>query len=513
MTKHSSLDIATQPYWSDSTSFPTFAKIDRDVDVDVVIVGGGITGLTTAYLLASAGKSVAVLERGRCAEIDSGHTTAHLTMVTDARLNELAGKFGVSHAQAVWDAGRAAIHQIEHIVDDHDIDCFFEVLDGYLHLPAGERDAKHSDSLREDARLARECGFDAEFIEEVPLAGGPGVRFADQARFHPRKYLAGLARAVQAKGGEIFEHSAAEEFLTDPLSIKANGRRLRCKDIVIATHNPTAGIASRTSADLFQTKLALYTSYVVAGRATRDTVPDALFWDTADPYHYLRTQPQRDHQLIIFGGEDHKTGQVSDTNACFARLERKLFELLPGIALSHRWSGQVIETHDGLPYIGAMTDHQYAATGFGGNGMTFGTLAGIMIADAIRGRQNPWADLFDPGRKAIRRGLWDYIKENADYPYYMARGTFEGKNRSLRSIKRGQGAVVDSDGTKVAAYRRDDGTLVMHSAVCTHLGCTVGWNSAEHTWDCPCHGSRFTAEGKVISGPAQSPLEDVSRRA
>jgi Rieske Fe-S protein len=181
--------------------------------------------------------------------------------------------------------------------------------------------------------------------------------------------------------------------------------------------------------------------------------------------------------------------------------------------LSHRWSGQVIETPDGLPYIGAMTDHQYAATGFSGNGMTFGTLAGIMIADAIQGRQNPWADLFDPSRKAIRRGLWDYITENADYPYYMARGTFEGKDRSLRSIKRGEGAVIAKDGTKIAAYRREDGTLLLHSAVCTHLGCTVGWNNAERTWDCPCHGSRFTAEGKVISGPAQSPLEDVSGRA
>ena len=511
MTKHSSLDISTQPYWIDSASFPTFAKIDRDVDVDVVVVGGGITGLTTAYLLVSAGKSVALIERGRCAEIDTGHTTAHLTMVTDTRLNELVGKFGVSHAQAVWDAGRAAIQQIERIVNDHDIDCSFNIVDGYLHLPAGARDENQLESLREDARLAGELGFSAEFIDDVPFAATPGVRFADQARFHPRKYLAGLTRAVREKGGEIFEHSVADEFFADPLRVEANGRRLKCKDVVIATHNPIAGIASATRADLFQTKLALYTSYVIAGRMTRDTVPDALFWDTASPYHYLRTEPHHDHQFVIFGGEDHKTGQVTDTNACYERLEQALFAALPGIAITHKWSGQVIETPDGLPYIGTMTDHQYAATGFAGNGMTFGTLAGIMVADAILGRRNPWADLFDPGRAAIRRGLWDYIKENVDYPYYKARGTFEGKSQSLRSIKRGEGAVVEADGAKVAAYRHDDGTLVLRSAVCTHKGCTVAWNNAERTWDCPCHGSRFTAEGDVISGPAQSPLEEVTK--
>jgi glycine/D-amino acid oxidase-like deaminating enzyme/nitrite reductase/ring-hydroxylating ferredoxin subunit len=505
------LITGTLPYWADSASFPTFSKIDQDMNVDVVIVGGGITGLSTAYLLLSAGRSVAVLERGRCAETDTGHTTAHLTMVTDTRLNELVERFGRSHAQAVWDAGRAAIDQIERNVNELDIDCSFEGVDGYLHAPAGDVDPREVESLKKDADLARELGFAAEFVDDVVLVRAPGVRFADQARFHPRKYLAGLARAVSEKGGQIFEQSTADQFLTDPLRVEANGRRLRCADIVIATHNPIAGVLGTTREDLFQTKLALYSSYVVAGRVSRDSVPDALFWDTASPYHYLRIEPQRDYQVVIFGGDDHKTGQESNTSECYARLERSLVEMLPGVALTHRWSGQVIETPDGLPYIGKMADHQYAATGFGGNGMTFGTLAGIMIADAIQGRQNPWADLFDPARKAIRRGLWDYVKENADYPYYKARGTFEGRNRSLRSIKRGQGAVVDNDGTKIAAYRRDDGALTLRSAVCTHKGCTVAWNDAERTWDCPCHGSRFTAEGKVISGPAQSPLEEVSK--
>jgi glycine/D-amino acid oxidase-like deaminating enzyme/nitrite reductase/ring-hydroxylating ferredoxin subunit len=507
MTKHSSLDVGTSPYWADSVPFPAFPKINRDIDVDVVVVGGGITGLTTAYLLLAAGKSVAVLERGKIGEIDTGHTTAHLTMVTDQRLSELVRRFGRSHAQAVWDAGRAAIAQIEQIASDNEIDCAFSWVDGYLHAPNGEIAEDAAESLREDATIARELGFDAEFLEAVPFAGSMGVRFPDQARFHPRKYLAGLARVVRDQGGAIFELSGAEEFFERPLRVKADDRRLRCRDVVIATHNPLVGLASVMRASIFQTKLALYTSYVVAGRVPQGTVPDALFWDTADPYHYLRVDPQRDHEIVIFGGEDHKTGQVSDTNACYDRLTQTLVDKLPNIDLSYRWSGQVIETPDGLPYIGKMTDHQYAATGFGGNGMTFGTLAAVIIADAIQGLRNPWTELFDPGRAALRRGLWDYLTENADYPYYMMRGRWAGEERrSLSALKPDQGTIVDQDGVKIAAYRRLNGSLVLRSAICTHMGCVVGWNDAERTWDCPCHGSRFTPEGDVISGPAETPL-------
>ena len=506
MTKHSSLDVGTIPYWTDSSSFPSFPAIDRDLDVDVVIVGGGITGLTTAYLLQMAGKSVALVERGRCADVDTGHTTAHVTMVTDTRLGELVRQFGRSHAQAVWDAGLAALGQIDAIVGEQEIDCAFEWVDGYLYAAEAAADAIEIAALEDDADLARELGFDARFVADVPFVCRPGIRFSDQARFHPRKYLAGLAAAVRARGGHIFEHSNAEEFYEGPLRVKAGGRRVRCQDIVIATHNPLVGVAGATSATIFQTKLALYTSYVVGGRVPKGTVPDALFWDTANPYHYLRLDPQPDHDFVIVGGEDHKTGQVSDTNACYARLEKTLHARLPAIELSHRWSGQVIETPDGLPYIGRMADHQYAATGFGGNGMTFGTLAAIMIVDAIQGRKNPWTDLFDPGRAANRHGLWDYLKENADYPYYKMRSRFAGERRSLRSVTPGHGKVIRENGAQIAAYRRPDGALTLRSATCTHMGCTVAWNDAERTWDCPCHGSRFTPEGEVISGPAQTPL-------
>jgi glycine/D-amino acid oxidase-like deaminating enzyme/nitrite reductase/ring-hydroxylating ferredoxin subunit len=510
MTPQTSLQIGTEPYWTDLASLPAFPALDRDIDVDVVIVGGGITGLSTAYLLASAGKTVALLERARCAQIDTGHTTAHLTMVTDTRLRELAKAFGRTHAQGAWDAGMAAIAQVEAIVGELSIDCSFEWVDGYLHAPGGEPDAREADGFRDEAALATDLGFDATFVADVPFVQGPGIRFQHQARFHPRKYLAALAKAAVAKGAQIFEGSEVAEFSDGPLGVKANGYWVRCRDVVIATHNPRIGVSSLAAATLFQTKLALYTSYVVAGRVPWGTVPDALFWDTADPYRYVRLERQADHDLVIVGGEDHKTGQVSDTNACYSRLERALVAKLPQIVLTHRWSGQVIETPDGLPYIGRTKEHQYVATGFAGNGMTFGTLAAMIIADAIRQQHNPWTDLFDADRPAIRRGMWDYIKENAQYPYYLMRSRFAGAEaRSLRAVKRGEGKVVEHDGKKVAVYRHPNGTVTARSATCTHMACTVAWNAAEGTWDCPCHGSRFTRDGEVMAGPAETPLSRV----
>ncbi len=322
--------------------------------------------------------------------------------------------------------------------------------------------------------------------------------------------MSGLAQALVAAGGRIHEQSEAEDFSDDTRSVKANGHTVKCGTAVIATHNPAMGFRGVAGSTLFQTKLALYTSYVVAGNVERGSVPDSLWWDTADPYRYLRVEPGPDEDVVIFGGADHKTGQEEDTASCYRRLEDDLRAVIPAVTLTHRWSGQVIETPDGLPYIGQSADRQYSATGYAGNGMTFGTLAGLMISDAILGRPNPWAELFDPGRKALTRGLWDYVKENADYPYYLVRDRLVGAEaKSLRAVKRGQGKIVARGGKKVAAYRDAAGTVTLRSAICTHMGCVVDWNTAEQTWDCPCHGSRFKPTGEVIAGPAESPLSEA----
>lgn len=501
--------MTSTPYWATVPPPPSFAALSRDEQAQVVVIGGGITGLTAAYLLARAGQRVVLLERDTCASAASGHTSAHLTMVTDTRLSELVTRLGRTHAQAVWDAGLAAIATIEQIIGEHHIDAGFDRIDGYLHAPL-QQSVDEADGLREDEALARDLGFDVTYEPAVPLVGTAGLRVQSQARLHPRTYLAALAALVTSAGGRIFEHSEVSAVEDALRRVEANGHHVDCDVVVIATHNPLAGLAGTAAAALFQTKLAPYTSYVVGARVRKGSVPDALWWDTADPYRYLRVAPERTDDVVIFGGHDHKTGQEPDTLERYGRLEHDLKQIIPDAAVEYRWSGQVIETPDGLPYIGPTADGQYVATGYAGNGLTFGTLAATMITDAILGRTNPWADLFAPSRKALTYGLWDYLKENADYPYYMIRDRFAGAHaRSARAVPRGQGAVIERDGHKVAVYRDPDGTLIQKSAVCPHMGCIVAWNPAETTWECPCHGSRFTAAGAVVAGPAESPLADV----
>jgi glycine/D-amino acid oxidase-like deaminating enzyme/nitrite reductase/ring-hydroxylating ferredoxin subunit len=508
-TKTLATEQSTQPYWVDSVAAPSFKPLDTNLHVDVIVVGGGITGITAAYLLKRAGRTVALLDRGRCMSADTAHTTAHLTCVTDTRLSRLVRDFGRDHAQAVWDAGLAAIGQIDSIVRSERIPCEFDWVPGYLHAPIGEvvKDDKETRSLAEEASLATELGFDVEYLDRVPLIGQPGVRFEGQAKLHPLKYLTKLVGLIPGGGSHVFEHTEVQEVHDDPLSVHAGGYSIRGEYVIVATHTPLMGKTNALSATLLQTKLYPYTSYVLGGRVPKDERPEALFWDTEDPYHYLRIDSHSDHDYFIFGGEDHKTGQVGDTRACFARLEKQLGRMLPKAMVTHRWSGQIIETNDGLPYIGETSPRQFVATGFGGNGTTFGTLAAMMARDTVVGDENPWRELFDVGRTKIKGGLWNYIKENKDYPYYMLRGRFAGaEGKSLRSVKRGEGKIIELNGEHVAAFRSADGEVTMLSPTCTHMGCQVVWNTAERSWDCPCHGSRFTAFGEVLAGPAQSPL-------
>ncbi len=376
--------MATRSHWKE-VRLPQFMPLHQTLKVDVLIVGGGMTGITTAYLLKKAGKKVALIERDRCAQVDTGNTTAHLTCVTDLRIHQLVKTFGRDHAQAVWDAGLAAIQQIEQIVRTEKIDCQFVRIPGYLHASLSDSQDE-TKALMQDAELASELGFAVEYMPEVPLMKRPGICFANQAKFHPLLYLAELVARIPGDQCHVFENTEAKEFEgggDDLVQVKANGHTISCEVVVIATDDPLTGISSTASASLLQTKLAPYTSYVIGATLSDERMPEASFWDTSDPYYYLRIDTQEKQSYVIFGGLDHKTGQATDTDFFFDELTMVLHRFLPNAKVDHQWSGQVIESHDGLPLIGETAKRQFVATGYSGNGITFGTLGAMMICDAM----------------------------------------------------------------------------------------------------------------------------------
>jgi glycine/D-amino acid oxidase-like deaminating enzyme/nitrite reductase/ring-hydroxylating ferredoxin subunit len=498
--------LTTVSAWT-TYPLPRHAALTEDLNVDVVVAGGGLTGITTAYLLQQEGVRVALLERERLAMGDTARTTAHLTYVTDKRLNELVKQLGKDGARAFWEAGRTSIAHIAAIAGQLDVDCGFRYVDGFLHAAAGHAEAE-KDSLKRDAELANELGFEARFVEQVPVTKATGIRFPQQAQFHPRAYLDGLIRRFTGQGGLVFENTALDSVNAEPLSLSANGKTVKCDYLILATHNPLMGQQGAVASTLFQTKLALYTSYAIGATLPNSSVEPQLLWDTDDPYNYLRIDARDDGAYAIFGGGDVKTGQEESSPAIYAKLEGRLHTLLPSAKIDRRWLGQVIEPDDGLPFIGENASHQFIATGFSGNGMTLGTVAALMARDRFLNRDNPWSELFRVDRSAFHGGLWQYASENVDYPYYMVRDRLKPAARlPVESLAKAQGAILLHEGKKVAAFRDAQGKLTLCSPVCTHMKCLVRWNAADETWDCPCHGSRFRATGEVLSGPAESPLE------
>jgi glycine/D-amino acid oxidase-like deaminating enzyme/nitrite reductase/ring-hydroxylating ferredoxin subunit len=498
----------SQSFWleTETKSFPKVSKADR---YNVVIVGGGITGLTTAWLLKKAGKSVCVLERDRIAHGDTGYTTAHLSMVSDLRLKDLVDTFGKESATRVWQGGAIAVDTIESIVDQLKIACDFRRVPSYVHAPVDSLN-EDSDALRKETELAVELGFEADYVENAPIVNRPAVCYPNQALFHPVKYLNALATAVHGDGCAVYEESEAKGFETDPQRIIVNDVEILYDKLVVATHVPLMGNKGLLGATLFQTKLYSYSSYVVAGEAPRDKLIDVSLYDTADPYRYLRIDTASEVARVVFGGEDHKTGQAQDIEDRYRRLGALLVQIIPELKIDTRWSGQVVETNDGLPFIGESTLNQFVATGYAGNGMTFGTLASLMARDWVLAQENPWQDLFSVDRKKLRGGTWHYLKENIDYPYYLVRDWLSSTRKDeASSLKPGEGAIFKIDGHQAACSRDNNGTLHTVSAICTHMGCIVHWNAGEQTWDCPCHGSRFHCDGKMLAGPAETPLETL----
>ena len=340
---------------------------------------------------------------------------------------------------------------------------------------------------------------------------GPALLFPNQGQFHPLKYLAALADLIEKKGGRIYCGTHVSEVVGGEQArvTSANGAVVTCEAIVVATNTPVNDLVA------IHTKQAAYQTYVIGARIPRGSITRALYWDTPDPYHYVRIHElDEDFELLIVGGEDHKTGQEDDADKRFSNLENWTRERFPIADIVYRWSGEVMEPVDGLAFIGRNPldkDNVYIATGDSGNGMTHGTIAGILISDLISGRENDWETLYEPSRKTLR-ALPEFAKENLNVAAQFADLITPGEIESVSEIQAGTGAVIRRGLLKIAAYRDDSGKVHERSAICRHLGCVVDWNSLEKTWDCPCHGSRYDAFGKVIQGPANSDLPEVENK-
>jgi glycine/D-amino acid oxidase-like deaminating enzyme/nitrite reductase/ring-hydroxylating ferredoxin subunit len=498
-------DGAHQSSWYTGVKIPRYPAARNSSRVDVCIVGAGIAGLTTAYLLLKDGLSVMVLDEGPIGSGQTGRTSAHLASAIDDRFVEIERMHGKPAAKRAYESHATAIDTIERIIRDEEIKCDFARVNAFLSSVPTDP----PDFLDRELAAAKRAGFaDAEKLDHGGFKDGPCIRFPNQAQFQPLQYLVGVAGAVKKMGGRIHTGRRVSDVQgSDPKKKKpgevsvVGGVRITADHIVVATNTPSPindwfGIYTKQSA---------YRSYVIAASVPRGSVPQALYWDTADPYHYVRLQPMRGGQndLLLIGGEDHKTGQMPQNAAPFLRLEtwgREMFPMLGRVR--YRWSGQVQEPADGLAFIGrALTDKEevFVATGDSGMGLTHGTIAGLLITDLIQKRENPWEKLYDPSRKILNR---EFLRENTNTLAQYRDLVTPGEVGSVPEIYKGHGAVIREGLKKIAVYRDPKGKLHRHSAVCTHLQCIVHWNDVEKSWDCPCHGSRFDPLGKVLMGPA-----------
>jgi glycine/D-amino acid oxidase-like deaminating enzyme/nitrite reductase/ring-hydroxylating ferredoxin subunit len=497
-----------EPIWT-SVPAPDFPKLTEGASVDVAVVGAGIAGVTTAYLLAREGLSVVLLDDGPVGGGMTSVTTAHLSNALDDRYLRVERLRGGDGARKAAESHSAAIERIERIVADEGIDCDFVRLDGYLFPIPGE----DPELLRRELDAARRAGLDVEIVPRAPLPfdAGAAIRFPRQGQFHPLKYLYALAAAVERLGGRVVSGAHVDEIEDGaPARVRVGERTVAARSVVVATNVP---INDRFA---IHTKQAPYMTYVIGAVVPRGSIERALYWDTGDPYHYVRLQPMPedgDRDCLIVGGEDHKSGHADDGRERHTRLEawaRERFPMVERIAFT--WGGQVMETLDGLAYIGRNPgdENVYVVTGDSGMGMTHGTIAGMLLTDLIQGRQNPWRELYEPSRK-ILGAADEWLKENLDVAAQFAGYVMPGE--SAGKIPWDSGAVIQRGLSKVAAYRDEKGELHEMTAVCPHLGCIVQWNGEEKTWDCPCHGSRFDKAGKVVNGPANVDLAPVHEEA
>ena len=494
-----------ESYWLASMPETGYPTLKANLKVDVAVLGGGITGITTALLLKKRGLKVALVEAGKIVHGVTGYTTAHISSAQAFYYKELIGKYGEEKARQCADSCQASIETIAGLVKEYGIDCDFRRAQEYVYA-AGRDDTRE---LKDELEAEKRLGLPVSYVDRAPLPfeNYGAIRYVNQAEFHPGKYLLPLAKAVDGDGSYVFEGTRALDIIDgEPCTVKTTRGNLAARDIVIATHIPF------TNMDLIPARIKPIMSYVLGIRIEGELPPE-MFYSTEYPCHYIRTQPTPDGQLVIVGGEDNPVGNVNRTEEKYQKLEEFCRSRFKVKSIDYSWSTHDNYTFDNVPFIGRYTTskHFYVATGFKGTGMTYGTVAAMILADQITGKKSPYADVYSLGRIELP-GAADFLKTQTEIVKMFTEERLK-KPKGPEKIAAGNWGLAKVEGHKAAVYREETGKVHAVSPQCTHMGCYVSWNDGERTWDCPCHGSRYKEDGTVFHGPAVYDLKDRMKKS
>ncbi|MFW7379865.1 MAG: FAD-dependent oxidoreductase [Oligoflexus sp.] len=492
----------SQILWRNTThALSGYPPLEGEKETDVVVIGAGITGLTTSLLLKRAGQRVIVLEKEHIGSGTTGSSSAHLTNLVDARYSKLIKTFDVGTSRRVARSIMSAIDQIEDLQHELNIDCEFKRVPGYFYA----EDERDNDEITLEFEAAKRSGLAVTMEEKAPLpfANTSAFRVDGQAQFHPIKYLDGLAREVNSGESAIHENTRVVEIHDrDPCEIITEKGRIIANHVVLATHIPL-GI------NLLQSELHSYRSFIITAKVA-GSLPEGLYWDTQDPYHYIRAYQNGDEQIVIFGGKDHKVGEGS-SKASFEKLEEYIRHRFDVTEILNKWSAQFHDPTDGLPFIGKNPFglNVYIATGFQGDGLTFGTLSGMILSSMIVHGHHEYDDLYEPKRLKLSTAP-NFLQKNFSVAKHFIGDRINLKSgKAVDELLQGEGCVIKEGRSYLAVYRDTNDELKTLSAVCPHMKCIVQWNDAEKSWDCPCHASRFSVDGKKMEGPAMDNLKKV----
>ena len=500
-------DGYTTSLWqADAPSFNNIHSADENRSFDIAIVGGGITGLSTALLLQEAGRQCIVLEAENLCFGTTGGTTAHLNTIMDTPYSVMEKKFSKDAAKLIASAAADALTLIRSNISKYSIDCEFQDANAWVFSQDKDQDKE----LQEMFEATDRAGVEVEYAEQLPFpfVFTSAMKVANQAKFNPVKYVYGLADAFCRAGGVIREHCRVTDVKLDhKLDITTSNGVYKASDIIYATHIPPG-------VNLLHLRCAPYRSYAMAVLLEDNNYPADLAYDMLDPYHYYRSQVVNGKTYLIAGGKDHKTGTEENTDYIFTTLEATIRENFKVKEVAYKWSSQFYEPTDGLPYIGNLPGHPqhiFVATGFGGNGMTYSHVAALLLSNILLKQHDPLIELLDPNRIKPVAGFSHFITHNTGVVSNYAGKLFSAdKLTDLADLAPGEARIVRYEGTKLGLYKDEQGNLHAVNPVCSHLKCEVSWNGAEHSWDCPCHGARYDCEGKVITGPADLSLEPIS---